>query len=77
MEKLIKKILIEINESIKEYSGFDYFEDGLLDSLNFVDLVSELNDNFNIEIPTKYLKPEYFKNEKEILKLVKELSINK
>lgn len=73
IEDKINKILLEINEDIAQYKGDNYFEDGLLDSLNFVDLVAEINDEFNINIPTKYLSPIYFKNKDEIIKLINTL----
>lgn len=73
----IKEILIQINDDIKEYKGNNFFDDGLLDSLNFVDLVAEIGDTFNIEIPTKYLKPDYFKNIDAIDKLISEILNNK
>lgn len=76
MEDIIIRILVEINDEIESYDGDNFFEDGLLDSLNFVDLVAELSDAFNIDIPTKYLKPDFFKNKNEIVDLIKKL-INK
>lgn len=73
IENKIIDILIEINEEIGNYTGNDLFEDGLLDSLNFVDLVAELGDAFGLEIPTKYLKPDYFKNKDVIINTINEL----
>lgn len=74
IEEKINEILLEINDEIEGYQGSDFFEDGLLDSLNFVDLVAELGDAFNISIPTKYLKPDFFKNKESIAKLINELT---
>lgn len=73
MKDTINKILCEINDEIESYKGNDFFEDGLLDSLNFVDLVVDLSDAFNIDISAKYLKPENFKNIESIVNLITEL----
>lgn len=77
IEEKVTEILSEINDEIDEYTGDNFFNDGLLDSLNFVDLVAELNDTFDIDIPTKYLNPDYFKSKETIVSLIKELLDNK
>lgn len=74
IKEKVNEILIGINEDVADYNGENFFEDGLLDSLSFVDLVAEINDAFGIEIPTKFLKQDYFKSTETIVNLIKELS---
>lgn len=73
MEEKIKEILAEINEDIPTYEGENLFDAGLLDSLQAVDLVGELEDNFDIEIDAKYVVEENFKSKDAIIALVKRL----
>lgn len=71
MEEKILDILAELNEDIPNYEGENLFEAGLLDSLQAVDLVSELEDEFDIDIDAKYVVEENFKTKEAIISLVK------
>ena len=55
MEERILEILAEINEEIPGFDGDNLFDAGLLDSLQAVDLVGELEDEFDIDIDAKYV----------------------
>ncbi len=70
--------LIEILEEIKpgvEYKAIpDLLEAKILDSLKIVQLVAELNDEFDIEITPIDVVPENFRNVDTILALVERLS---
>ncbi len=71
MEEKILDILAELNEDIPDYEGENLFDAGLLDSLRAVDLVTELEDAFDIEIDAKYVVEENFKTKEAIISLVK------
>ncbi len=71
MEEKVLDILAELNEDIPAYDGDSLFDAGLLDSLQAVDLVSELEDAFDIDIDAKYVVEENFKTKEAIISLVK------
>ncbi len=73
MEERVLKILGELNEEIPTYDGDSLFDAGLLDSLQAVDLVGELEDEFDIEIDAKYVVEENFKTKEAIIALVKKV----
>lgn len=73
MEEKILGILAAINEEIPAYSGSSLFEAGLLDSFQVIELVSELEDAFDIEIDAKYVVEENFLSREAIVALVKRL----
>ena len=59
MEKILE-ILIEIRPDIDFKQEELLIEGGLLDSFDIVNIISELNDAFNINIRVHDLKPENF-----------------
>ena len=71
MEERILEILAEINEEIPGFDGDNLFDAGLLDSLQAVDLVGELEDEFDIDIDAKYVIEDNFKTKEAIIALVK------
>lgn len=73
MREKIIGILAEINEEVLEYGGDNFFEDGLLDSFMVVDLVSELEEQFDIEIDAEYVTEEHFKDVEAIVRLIGKL----
>lgn len=75
MKERIREILIEVNEDISDYTGDNFFDDGLLDSLSIADVIGELNEEFKIEITAKYVTEENFKNIDSITKLVEKLKL--
>ena len=74
MEKKVMELLKEIDEEILGYEGENLFEAGLLDSFLVIDLVSELEDAFDIEIDAKYVLEENFKTKENIIKLMRRLT---
>lgn len=73
MEEKVMQILAEINDGILSYSGDNLFEAGLLDSFQVIDMVSELEDAFDIEIDAKYVVEENFATKEAIIELIKRL----
>lgn len=62
----MREQILEALASVREDGDFahseDFIEDGLLDSFEIVDLVSELEDVFSIEIRGTDIVPENFVN---------------
>lgn len=72
MEKLLE-ILEEVKPGV-EFSGkSDLMDSGELDSFDVITLVSELQDEFDIDIPVEEIVPENFNSVDEIYKLVRKL----
>ena len=72
MEQVIK-ILEEIKPGVDYLSETDLIGDKILDSLKIVQLVGELNDEFDIEITPIDIVPENFKSAESIYAMVKRL----
>ena len=73
MEDKINKILNDINEEISTYSGDNLYEDSLIDSFQVIDLISELEDTFDITIDASLVIKENFVNKNAIFNLVRRL----
>ncbi len=46
---------------------------GLLDSLQVVELISEIEDTFDIEVTMEYIQPSYFESVETIWEMIEEL----
>jgi len=73
MEEKVLNILAEVNEELLTYTGNNMLKDGLVNSLTFISMVSELEDAFDIEFDASLLEEEYFGNKDRIIKTIKEL----
>ena len=73
MEKILS-ILKESNNLIDYTKETALITNGLLDSLELMEIISELEDAFGIEIGMEEIVPENFHNAEAILKLVERLS---
>lgn len=73
MEEKVLEILGEVNEELLTYTGNNMLEDGLVNSLTFVSMVSELEDAFDLVFDASLLNEEYFGNKERIIKTIKEV----
>lgn len=73
MEEKVLEILEEYCEEALTYDGDNMMEEGVIDSFSVINIVSELEDAFDIEIDAKYVVAENFKNKAAILELVRRL----
>ena len=73
IEERILKVLEGINEKILTYSGENMMEDGTLDSFELIEIVSQLEEEFDIEIDAEYAVIENFANKETIISLMKKL----
>ncbi len=72
MERLIS-ILEELQPEV-DYETCDNLVDGrYLDSLTILSLISEIEDEFDVEIPTVEIIPDNFNSAEKIWKLIKRL----
>ncbi len=72
MEKLLE-ILEEVKPGVEFKGKSDLMDSGELDSFDVITLVSELQDEYDIDIPVEEIVPENFNSVDEIYKLVQKL----
>ena len=66
----ITSVLDEIINGQEYADCDDFLEAGLLDSMDVMDLVEKLEEEFDIEISGRDIIPEKFKNVESIVKLI-------
>ncbi len=72
LEQLLE-ILRELKPDVEFEGQKRLFDDGLLDSLDIVSLVSEIDDAFDVEITVTDLQPENFNSVEAMLALIERL----
>lgn len=73
MEEKVLEILEEHCEEALDYDGDSMMEDGIIDSFAVIQVVSDLEEVFDIEIDAKYVIEENFCNKEAIIELVRRL----
>lgn len=73
MEDRILEILAEINEDIIDYDGENMYEEGVISSMDVVEIVSELENEFDIEIDIDDIVSKNFANKETIIALVESM----
>ncbi|EMD17388.1 acyl carrier protein [Eggerthia catenaformis OT 569 = DSM 20559] len=74
MKEQVLKILQELKPGVDFTSSTSLVDDGLLDSLDVMNLSVELNDEFDIEITPLDVVPENFNSVEAITALVERLA---
>ena len=72
METLLK-ILNGLHPDVDFSSIDDLYDEGVLDSLDMVRLVTEIGMEFDVQIPAEELVPENFQNVNTIMALIERL----
>ena len=72
METLLK-ILNGLHPDVDFESIDDLYDEGVLDSLDMVRLVTEIGMEFDVQIPAEELVPENFQNVNTIMALIERL----
>ena len=72
MERLIN-ILKELHEDVDFEAEEGLVDDGILDSLDIVTLVTEIDSEFDVRIPPEEIVPENFNSAKVLWELIKRL----
>ena len=75
MEQLLN-ILNSLHEDVDFETTEDLVDEGILDSLDIVTLVTEINDAFDVSIPPEELVPENFNSAKARYELICRLDEN-
>lgn len=73
MEDKILGVLGDINAELLTYTGQNMVEDGIVNSLDLIMMISELEDAFRIEIDAEDVTEENFGNKDRIIALIKRL----
>ena len=72
MEKLIA-ILNSLHPDVDFYENDTLIDDGILDSLDIVTLVTEINAEFDVTIPAEEIIPENFNSAAALMELIEKL----
>lgn len=73
MEEKVLEILIEINPEVETYDGDALLEDGVITSLDVIEIVTALEDEFDISISAKDITKENLASVDSICKLIEKL----
>ena len=76
MEK-IKKILLEINDNVDYEKEHALLTNGVIDSVELVELVTKLEEEYEIEIPLDEISPENFDSMTGILYMIEQIQKQK
>lgn len=69
MEKLLK-ILNELHPEVDFENNASLIDDGILDSLDIVSLVTEIYAEFDVTIPAEEIVPENFNSAEALMALI-------
>lgn len=72
MDMLIE-ILNDLHPDIDFENTEGLIDNGILDSLDIVTLITEINDKFDISIPAEEIIPENFNSVEDIYSLIRKL----
>ena len=72
METLLE-ILEDLHPDVDFTSEEALIDDGILDSLDIVTLITEINDKFDISIPAEEIIPENFNSAAALMALIEKL----
>lgn len=72
MERLIE-ILEEIKEDVDFTAETALIDDGILDSFDVLQIISALNEEYDISIPASEIIPDNFNSAESLLKMVERL----
>lgn len=72
METLLD-ILNELHNDVDFSTAEGLIDEGILDSLDIVTLITEINDAFEVSIPAEEIIPENFNSAKAIMDLINKL----
>ena len=66
-------ILTELHDDVDFTTETGLVENGILNSLDIVDIISEIDDRFDVEIPAEEILPENFDSAEALWALVQRL----
>ena len=72
MEKLLE-ILNSLHPEVDFANTSDLVDDGVLDSLDIVTLITEIHETFDVTVPAEEIIPENFNSVEDIMALIERL----
>ncbi len=72
MNKLLE-ILCRLHEDVDFENEKELIDDGILDSLDIVTLITEINDIFDVSIPAEEIIPDNFNSAEAIMTLINKI----
>ena len=72
MEQLLQ-ILNQLHPDVDFMDVDDLYEEGVLDSLDMVRLVTEISQTFDVDVPPEELIPDNFQNVNTIMAMIERL----
>ena len=75
MEERGLKILRQNNGEILQYQGQNMIEDGIIDSLDMINIVSDLENEFGIVIMPEDVNGKNFATKETVIRLIQQISI--
>ena len=77
MEERVIEIIENLTgyKKLKENKDIDLLENEILDSLAFVELITVLEEEFDIEIQPTQVNPETWRNVEKIIELIKSFQL--
>lgn len=73
MEELLE-ILSEIKPGVDFEKETNLVDDGILDSLDIISIISEVSEEYDVKIPPEDITPENFNSASAMKKLIDELA---
>lgn len=69
----LKKVLQELYPNIDFDSEETLYDDGIIDSVDVVTIISKLEETFDISVTMEYIQPNYFQSVETMWEMVEEL----
>lgn len=69
----LTKIITEVCPSVVKYTGCHYVSDGILESIEIMEIVAEIEEVFDIMIAPQYIVPEYFESIETLEKMIQDV----
>lgn len=73
MREQLLQILEEINPELVSYTGENMLEDGLLESVDIMEIVANIEEMLGIDIEPDFILPEYFENISTLEKFIQDV----
>lgn len=73
MEERIKAILQDVNSDILAYDGNAMLKEGVIDSFDVIDILTHLEEEFDLEIDAQYVVADNFANMDAIIAMMKKI----
>lgn len=70
---MLREIVYRVCPATMKYTGNQYVSEGILDSVEIMEIVAEIEDAFDITIGAQYIVPEYFESIDTLEKLVQDV----